>query len=212
MNQLIENRVWKQVAVEDKMKMKIIENTIEKNEFIEMMKVEMNQFASHVDKVRCQYREIKTLKDSLKEKKVLVQMDFAENYSCKSLAEVQSAYWNQTQVTIHPVVVYFRGQSKLEHKSIAIISDELSHSTSTVCTFLDSLIPVLKEICPNVEFVHYLSDSPSSQYRNKTIFDLIANHSSVYGIQARWNYLRLGMARGLATVLMGQSKEWLTKQ
>ncbi|VDI36208.1 Hypothetical predicted protein [Mytilus galloprovincialis] len=210
MDQLLENRVayrvWKQVVVEDKKKMKIIENTVEKNEFIEMMKVEMNQFASHVDRVRCQYREIKTLKDSLKEKEVLVQMDFAENYSCKSLAEVQSAYWNQTPVTIHPVVVYFRGQSKLEHKSIAIISDELSHCTSTVCTFLDSLVPVLKEICPNVEFVHYWTDSPSSQYRNKTIFDLIANHSSVYGIQARWNYFEAGHGKGPCDGLGGTIK------
>ncbi|CAG2209514.1 unnamed protein product [Mytilus edulis] len=128
------------------------------------------------------------------------------NYSCKSLAEVQSAYWNQTPVTIHPVVVYFRGQSKLEHKSIAIISDELSHSTSTVCTFLDSLIPVLKEICPNVKCVYYWTDSPSSQYRNKTIFDLIANHSSVYGIQARWNYFEAGHGKGPCDGLGGTIK------
>ncbi|CAC5416239.1 unnamed protein product [Mytilus coruscus] len=165
MDQMLENRVtyrvWKQVPVEEKKKMKIIENTVEKNEFIEIMKVEMNQFASHVDR---------------------------------------------TPVTIHPVVVYFRGQSKLEHKSIAIISDELSHSTSTVCTFLDSLIPVLKEICPNVECVHYWTDSPSSQYRNKTIFDLVANHSSVYGIQARWNYFESGHGKGPCDGLGGTIK------
>jgi hypothetical protein len=114
------------------------------------MKIELNQFPCHVDRVRSQYREIKTLKENLPENEIIVQMDIVENYTCKSLAEVQSAYWNQTPVALHPIVVYYRGQSStLEDKSIAIISDELSHSTSTVCTFLDTLIPVLKEFRPN---------------------------------------------------------------
>jgi hypothetical protein len=148
-------RVWKQVNVDEKKKMKVVEKKqinqiVDKPEFIELMKIELNQFSGYVDRVRTQYREIKILKENLPENEIIVQMDFVENYTCKSLAEVQSAYWNQTPVALHPIVVYYRGQSStLEDKSIAIISDELSHSTSTVCTFLDTLIPVLKEFRPN---------------------------------------------------------------
>ena len=48
------------------------------------------------------------MKMSLAEKKdhVLVQMDFAENYGIKEMEEIQSAYWNQESVTLHPVVMY----------------------------------------------------------------------------------------------------------
>ena len=57
-------------------------------------------------------------------------MDFAENYSCKSL----EAYWNQQSVTLHPIVVYTRkGDNKqLEHQSFVVISDDLNHNTAIV--------------------------------------------------------------------------------
>jgi hypothetical protein len=58
-------------------------------------------------------------------------MDFAENYSCKSVEEIQTAYWNQTGVTLHPVVVYYRKNGETQHKSYVVVSDEMSHSPST---------------------------------------------------------------------------------
>ena len=60
-------------------------------------------------------------------------MDFAENYVCKSNEEIQSAYWNMTAVTLHPIVVYFMNtEAKLEHVSFVVVSDEISHSAITV--------------------------------------------------------------------------------
>ena len=177
------------------------------------MKIELIQFSGHVDRVRSQYREIKTLKENLPENEIIVQMDFVENYTCKYLAEIQSAYWNQTPVALHPIVFYYRGQSStLEDKSIAIISDELSHSTSTVCTFLDTLIPVLKEFRPNTVCVHYWTDSPSNQYRSKTMFNLVSKHTAVYGIRARLNYFESGHGKGPCDGLGELSNGWLTRQ
>jgi hypothetical protein len=54
------------------------------------------------------------------------------------MEEVQSAYWNQSMVTLHPVVIYYKsiedGKETLHHKSFTIISDELSHRASTHTT------------------------------------------------------------------------------
>ena len=97
-------------------------------------------------------------------------MDFSENYTCTSMDEVQSAYWCQSMVTIHPVVVYYKENEKLMHKSFAFISDELSHTASAVFAFIKELIPMLKDIIPFMSYLHYISDSPTSQYRNKYIF------------------------------------------
>ena len=108
-------------------------------------------------------------------------MDFAENYSCRSLDEVQTAYWNQTAVTLHPVVVYFRTDEQLMHKSYVIVSDEMGHSSSTVCTFLDAIIPELKQIDPQLKKIHYWTDSPSSQYSNRFIFYVLSKHKELYG-------------------------------
>lgn len=66
------------------------------------------------------------------ENEIVIHMDFAENYSCKTAAEIQSAYWNASQETLHPMVIYFRREKgSLEHKSYVAVSDILSHSSST---------------------------------------------------------------------------------
>ena len=115
-------------------------------------------------------------------------MDFAENYSSKSLEEVQSAYFNQTSVTLHPVVVYHKGaEGDLLHRSFIIVSDEMAHKAGTVIKFAKELIPTIKSIDPALETIHYWTDSPSRQYRNRHIFNFVANHKQIYGITARWN-------------------------
>ena len=91
------------------------------------------------------------------------------------MEEVQSAYFNQSAVTLHPVVAYFRDTSgELAHKSIIIVSDEMGHKLFTVIAFIDDVIPYLKEIDLDLRRIHYWSDSPTSQYRNKHIFDLVS--------------------------------------
>jgi hypothetical protein len=55
---------------------------------------------------------------------------------------------------------------------------------------------LLKEEFPELEYVHYLTDSPSSQYRNKTIFQILCEHETDFGIKARWNYLETGHGKG----------------
>lgn len=66
-------------------------------------------FQEHVQKVNSymQYSEMRNLREILKDGEVLVWMDFAENFNCSSLEEVQSAYWNSEMVTLHTQVIYF---------------------------------------------------------------------------------------------------------
>lgn len=70
-------------------------------------------------------------------------MDFAENCLCQSLEEVQSAYCNGIMVTLHPVVVYYKGEDQdvILHRSFVFVSDELSHKSVAVYAILKKLIP-----------------------------------------------------------------------
>lgn len=123
---------------------------------------------------------------------VIIHMDFAENYLCKTVEEIQSACWNQTGVTFHPTVIYFRdGDKLLKHKILVIVSDELGHNSATVLTFNE-----VKLINPAVKIIHYWTDSPTSQYRNRTIFQAIANHEELYQIKGVWNYFEAGHGKG----------------
>ena len=202
---------WTRVEVEEKGKKmsvtRIVESKVEKGAFITRFEKQMEEFDAHAKRVTKQYEEIKTLKQNLPEHEMLVQLDFAENYSCRSMEEVQSAYFNQSAVTLHPVVAYFRDTSgELAHKSIIIVSDEMGHKSSTVIAFIDDIIPYLKEIDPDLRRIHYWSDSPTSQYRNKHIFDLVSNHKEKYNLNARWNYFEAGHGKGPCDGLGGTCK------
>jgi hypothetical protein len=86
-----------------------------------------------VERVHIQYEQIKLLKQTLPEHHFIIQLDFAENYFCRSHEEVQSAYFNQSSVTLHLMVVYWKGDDgTLQHKSFVTVSDEVSHKASTV--------------------------------------------------------------------------------
>ena len=190
---------WKRVEVDGKKKMKLLTADMEKTQFGELFKKEVKKFREHARRVKIQYEQLKLLKESLPEDQAIVQMDFAENYmyTCQSLEEVQSAYWNASMVILHPTVAYYRSEDGLlSPKSRVFVSDELGHNSATVCAFLKELIPNLKKMLPNLKHIHYYTDSPTSQYRNKTIFYLLSRHKELFNVTASWNYFEAGHGKG----------------
>ena len=63
----------------------------------------------------------------------------------------------------------------LQHQSSVIISDDLNHNASTVMTFVRQIIKEIILVDPQKEYLHFWTDSPTSQYRNRTIFNFITN-------------------------------------
>ena len=70
------------------------------------------------------------------------------------------------QLRSHPVVMYYKTHNSEEssHKSFLFISNESRHDPIFVYTLTGKLVPLLKEVVPNLERVHYWTDSPTSQY------------------------------------------------
>ena len=57
------------------------------------------------------------------------------------------------------------------------ISNESRHVAIFVYTLIGKLVPLLKEVVPNFEMLYYCTDSPTSQYRNRTIFQIISRQN-----------------------------------
>ena len=110
-------------------------------------------------------------------------MDFAEDYRCQNNDEVQNTYFGAGNVTIFPTVIYYEEAviPQLLVKSIAFISDEGSHDSFAVHAILDRLLPEVKALVSDLEQVFYWTDSPTSQFRNKTIFYIVSGHKEEYG-------------------------------
>ena len=70
-------------------------------------------------------------------------MDFAENYTCGFAEEIQAAYFDKNAVTLHPVVIHTKDKEdevKVKHTSLVVVSDELSHTSSTVFAIMKHVV------------------------------------------------------------------------
>jgi hypothetical protein len=157
----------------------------------------MTSFREHVQRMTSQYNAIRQLRENLPKNQVTAQMDFAENYSCGHLEEEQSAYFEKTQITVHPVVVHLDNEEGERcHKSYVMVTNERSHNAIAVLSFMKKLIVELKLLLPDLEMIHYLTDSPTSQYRNRLILNVIAHHQQLFGVPASWQYFEAGHGKG----------------
>ena len=121
----------------------------------------------------------------------------AENWKCGYQNEISVVFCDQNLISIHPMVVHYQDEEGvLQHISFVGLTEEGKHSAPTIYTFMKSFIPKLQEHLPNLKVLHYITDSPSSQYRNKTIAAILARHVSLFGIRASWTYLESGHGKG----------------
>lgn len=143
---------------------------------------------------------IKNKKASLRTTEVLVQLDFAENYSCEIQNAAQSYHWNKNQVTIHPLVVYYKTPDggELRHYNYVIISESLHHDTTAVHLFITKMMKFLTENLPTpITKVYYVSDGAASQYKNKSNFMNILQHKEDFdGISCEWHFHATSHGKG----------------
>lgn len=183
---------WKRVDDGQKMQYKKEEEHLSKAEFVKHIDSEVEEFREHVNRIHVQYQEMRKLRETLSGEEIVIWMDFAENYGCTSVEKVQSAYWNATAITLHSMVVYSQSGTGTKAQSYVAVSDVMSQNATTVYTILRKCIPTLQNENRNLKTVHYSNGSPTSQYRNKTIFQFNANHEAQFGISRRWSYLESG--------------------
>ena len=66
---------------------------------------------------------------------VMIQVDFAENYTCAAQDEVQSAHRKQNWITLFTSGLWFRENTQCQ----VIISDHLKHEKTPIIVFMDEL-------------------------------------------------------------------------
>jgi hypothetical protein len=185
---------WVKVQEDGKYRYKLKPLDMNITDYQNMFQEKFKEFSTHCHRVQHQFQEMRKLRKDLPTGHALGWMDFAENFNCTSVEQPQNAYWNNTSVTLHTMVVYLPDGE--EHHSFVAVSDEMSHGPATVYAIIRKLVPYVKSIYSRLTDIHYLTDSPTSQYRNKTIFLILTLHKEEFGVSARWNYLEAGHGKG----------------
>ena len=111
----------------------------------------------------------------------VLQMDCAENYSWIAQDEIQSAHWNQAQVTLVTSVAWFRGNTSPH----MVISDSLRHERTTTVGFLDEH---MTEMPKEATEIRVWTDGPASQFRNEYVMSAIQPLSEKHGKTIIWNF------------------------
>lgn len=122
---------------------------------------------------------------------VAMAIDFAENYSCTSQNEVQSAHWSKESVTIHPAIVYYRCPDCQDfvEECCDIVSEDLTHDAHAVNVFLHRIFAHLKDVRGlTINKAYIMSDGCASQYKSKVPFSDAANGITDFGCIIQRDY------------------------
>ena len=124
---------------------------------------------------------------------VLLQVDWAENGQIVLPNEVQSAYYGgRKNYSLHTGYQY----SKHESGGFVSLSDENNHKAEAISAALE---PKIKQLVEKgfKEFV-FVSDSPTSQYRNGKSAYLTSLWAKNYGIKITWIFTEAGHGKSSA--------------
>ena len=152
----------------------------------------------HLFTLNHQYKILRQMKQSLGSNKVVLHIDFAENYNCKLSSEIQSFHFgaSRNQMTLHNVAAY----TPTGISTYSTLSNCLRHDPCAIWCYLH---PVLEHVLENnqlVDIVRFISDSPATQYRCRSNFLLFC--TQLYDIfngklrAASWDYMEAGHGKG----------------
>ena len=207
-------KIWKHekdLYSNNRTRKQLVDRSMPQAQYTKYFHKEATFFRGHVWRIKEQYVNIKNTKMRIRLGEIVIQMDFAENFTAMEFFKnIQGVHWAKNLVTIHTVVVYFlrEGVEGVQHKSYVYLSPVDQHNTIMVWAILKLLwqrdLPrFFKD--QKFDFVHYVMDGPGSQYKNRFIFWMVANHPEMFGCRAVWHYLETGHGKVHVMALGGPS-------
>ena len=92
------------------------------------------------------------------------------------------------------------------------VSEVLHHNAPIVYAIVKKLVNTVNNYVPELKHVHFVTDSPSSQYRNKSVFDLISRFEVNHGRKTTWHYFKSGHEKSECDGVGGITKRTLIMQ
>lgn len=123
------------------------------------------------------------------DREALIQIDFAENFVCEYQDEVQSAHWNQRQLSLFTTALYHNE----EFRPKVFVSNNLNHTKETIIPYLYKL---LTDLPSSVKILKIWSDGPSSQFKNRYIAAVIPIFEKEFDLKIYWNYFATSHGKG----------------
>ena len=150
------------------------------------------------------------MKTNLKSGQILQVLDFAMNYNNRYQDEIQSAYYDGSQTTIHAVINFFlclrESCSEVVTLAVVQISDDMKHDSFLSCTAQNANFKYLATLGIALDMIIQFCDNCSAQFKSRRPFAELARLSL--------NVIRVfyGKKHGKshADSLFGRLKAWMS--
>ncbi|CAG9781803.1 unnamed protein product [Diatraea saccharalis] len=206
----------------DEKLLKTIKNVKEyKNEeaeaFVKIFENDLKAFKIHVFNIKTQFQSFRHCLDNIRPYECILVADFSENYNCKHSQEVQSHHFggSRKQISLHTVVVYTFNKNSAkgyEVNSFCTISESNNHQPAAIWCHLDPILKSIRSNFADINTVHFYSDGPSTQYRQKQNFYLMCTRFFDYGfVNMTWSFFEAGHGKGPADGIGGFLKRTADK-
>ncbi|KAI5725098.1 hypothetical protein M8J77_010961 [Diaphorina citri] len=186
------------------------EITCTKRELVKDFQSQIGPFRQHCTNIRNQHNVISKMKEDLKETEVIFHFAFSENYNCKYANEIQSAHFggSKKQISLHTTVVYTKIGDNRVAQSYCTLSEDLRHDPKAICAHLKPVIQDVKSSVKHLQSVHFISNGPVTQYRNKSMFQLWVKDiaKQLEAEEMTWNYTEAGHGKGAPDGVGGSAK------
>ncbi|XP_072945537.1 uncharacterized protein [Epargyreus clarus] len=171
---------------------------------VNILKSDLPKFMQHLANIVNQHKVIRSIKQNLTPAEGLLHIDFSENYCCKYESEIQSAHFggSKSQLSLHTCVYYSidyeASHNFVKTTSICSVSTNLRHDPVLICAHLTPVVEKIKQLSPHLKTLHILSDGPTTQYRNKTMFYMLVNYlSKIADVESIvWHFSEVGHGKG----------------
>ena len=124
-----------------------------------------------------------------------IYIDFSVIYTCGYSREILSIIFGAShqQATLHTGVLYLKGKTT----SFCTISPSLRHDPVAIWAHLEPIFEHAKGTQPQLDTVHFVSNGPTTQYRQKGNFYLMSRIIHHQGFStSSWNFLEAGHGKG----------------
>ena len=155
------------------------------------------KFRRHLFNIRHQFSKCRELRKDLQKSECIIHIDFSENFSGKYSREIQSVHFggSHKQVTLHTGMLYVSGVD--EGIAFCTVSPSRRHDPIAIWAYLEPLFQYMKESHPDIQTIHFFSDGPTTQYRQKGNFYLFSHKVFSHGyVAASWNFWEASHGKG----------------
>ena len=202
--QLTEHGEGKSEAKSTKKRMDLVSFKGDTKELFESLVNDLDKLAQHIHIAKWQEQQFNECVSKCKENELIEVMDFGQNYLCVYQQEAQGAHWAHNQVTIHPIVTYYKCPAESCSESVredfVCITSDLKHDHLAVKEFEKAVTYYLEnERGLNIQQKVQFTDGCAGQYKSVNAFKDIASDKK----QVVRNYFGSRHGKGPADAVTG---------